>query len=135
MNISSVIRAWHGSLISFEISHPSYMTALRHQRQAQASNTTLYYVDMLEAPLKSLLTKPIDFVFIDAAKAHYRLFLEEILPYCSAHATIICDDVLAFEEKIGDLYTLLDERHLSYEHVASEEGDGLLIIDLSNERS
>lgn len=111
------------------------MTALRHQRQAQASNTTLYYVDLLEAPLESLLTKPIDFVFIDAAKAHYHLFLEKILPYCSAHATIICDDVLAFEDKVGDLYKLLDHHHFSYHHMPSEEGDGLLIIDLSNERS
>ncbi len=111
------------------------MTALRHQRQAKASNTTFYYIDLLEAPLERLLTKPIDFVFIDAAKAHYHLFLEKMLPYCSAHATIICDDVLAFEDKVADLYNLLDKHHLSYNHVASEEGDGLLIIDLSNERS
>jgi len=111
------------------------MTALRHQRLGQATNTTLYYIDLLEAPLELLLTAPIDFVFIDAAKSHYRLFLEKILPYCAKRATIVFDDVLAFEDKVTDLYNLLSERHLSYSHVASEEGDGLLIIDLSNEHS
>ncbi len=107
------------------------MTALRFQWQAQATNTTIYNVDILDAPLDRLIVAPIDFVFVDATKAHYHLFIEKILPYCAPTATIICDDVISFGDKVHGLYDRLARHTFSYEHVAAEEGDGLLIINLS----
>lgn len=40
------------------------------------------------------LTGPFDFVFIDAAKSHYRVFWDKIINDCAEEAVILCDNVL-----------------------------------------
>lgn len=131
LHIASIIDQRNGILKSFEISHPTYMSALRHQRQAHITNAIIYQNDFLGVPLERLITKPLDFVFVDAAKAHYHLFMEKIFPFCSPTATIVCDDVVAFSNKVDPLYARLDQHHLSYEVVEAETGDGLLVIRLT----
>lgn len=46
-------------------------------------------------------TEPFDFVFIDAAKSHYKRFLEAALPLCAKNAVIAADNVL-FKARIAD---------------------------------
>ncbi len=114
------------------------MTALLHQRTGAINNVTLYYADFLEVPIERLLTykdwapNKLDFVFVDGAKAHYHLYLEKILPYCSPHATIVCDDVIAFTQKVDALYQRLDKHNITYSHIPAEQGDWLLLVTLNN---
>ena len=116
--------------MSFEISHPSYMTALWFQYQARAYNMCIYHGDFLSSPLVDLITHPLEFVFIDGAKAHYHLFLEKILPFCAPGAHLICDDVGAFADKVHPLYSVLDKRAISYTQHDTEPGDSILHICL-----
>ncbi len=44
---------------------------------------------------------PFDFVFIDAAKSHYKRFLESALPLCKKETVIISDNVL-FRGRVAD---------------------------------
>ena len=63
--IANTIRPRNGHITSFEISQPSYMTALFHLRQTSLTNQTIYHIDFLQAPLDKLLVHPLDFIFID----------------------------------------------------------------------
>ncbi|MDD6311148.1 MAG: class I SAM-dependent methyltransferase [Firmicutes bacterium] len=38
--------------------------------------------------------EPFDFVFIDAAKSHYKAFWDLAFPLCEDNALIVCDNVL-----------------------------------------
>lgn len=49
-----------------------------------------------------------DFVFIDAAKSHYRTFWDKALPLCSPGAVIVCDNVLMKAMTVSDEY---DPKH------------------------
>ena len=104
------------------------MIAIYHQRLAQIYNTTIYHTDFLNLPIDRLITQQLDMVFIDAMKAHYHLFLERILPYCKPWATIICDDVIAFADKVNPLFVTINEHSLAYKQIKLDDGDGLLVI-------
>lgn len=45
-----------------------------------------------------------DFVFIDAAKSHYRKFWDKALPLCGTRAVIVCDNVLMKAMTASDEY-------------------------------
>lgn len=50
------------------------------------------------------LDKSFDFVFIDAAKSHYRIFWDKALPLCGSKAVIVCDNVLMKAMTVSDEY-------------------------------
>lgn len=105
------------------------MTALYHLQQTRCFNTTLYHGDILSIPLsKIIVEKSLDFVFIDGAKDEYADYLIKVLPYCTHNATIICDDVIKFHEKIVPLYDIIKDNKLLYEIIQLEEDDGILVI-------
>ncbi len=50
------------------------------------------------------LDEPFDFVFIDAAKSHYRAFFDGALSLCRSGSLIICDNVLMKAMTASDEY-------------------------------
>ena len=48
--------------------------------------------------------KPFDFIFIDAAKSHYRDFLDAAFPLCHKGTVIVSDNVLFQGRTVSDLY-------------------------------
>jgi len=127
--IGNTIKSWWWRLVSFEISHPSYMMAIYHFHQAHNFNTRLYHLNILDIDLGKLITpETIDFVFIDGAKQEYADYLEKVLPYCAPHATLICDDVIKFHDKVKPLYEIIKKNHLTYRIIQLEEDDGIGVI-------
>ena len=127
--IASYLQKRNGSLTSFEISHPSYMMACHQLFKWEIFNTKLYHSNFLQTPLEKLIKKTsLDFVFIDGAKREYAPYLKKILPYCKPHATIICDDVIKFHQKIHPIYDILQKHNLTHQIIQLEEDDGILEI-------
>ena len=54
-----------------------------------------------------------DFVFIDAAKSHYRMFWELILPMCADGAIIVCDNILMQGMTASDVFDPKDKHRTS----------------------
>ncbi len=52
-----------------------------------------------------------DFVFIDAAKSHYREYWDKILPFCRAGSLIVCDNVLMRGSVVSEQYDSVPRRH------------------------
>lgn len=50
------------------------------------------------------LEESFDFVFIDAAKSHYRKFWDKAVPLCEPEAVIVCDNVLMKAMTASDEY-------------------------------
>ena len=89
---------------------------------------------------------PFDFVFIDAAKSHYKRFLESALPLCNSKTLIISDNVLfrglvadesydpkgKYKTNIRKMREFLDfiHRDLRFESSVIAVGDGLALTRL-----
>ncbi len=69
-----------------------------------------------------------DFVFIDAMKKEYLDYLLWVLPKCSAHATIVIDDVEKFRDKMENLYEWLDRRNVEYRIVKTDADDSIMML-------
>lgn len=127
--IAHTINTWWWKLISFEISHPSYMMACYKIYQAKLFNTILYHVNFLHTPLDALIEKSsLDFVFIDGTKQEYAWYLEKILPYCKQNTLIICDDIIKFHEKVAPIYQIIQKHNLIHQTIQLENDDGILEI-------
>ncbi len=50
------------------------------------------------------LSETFDFVFIDAAKSHYRRFFDAAASHCTDDALIVCDNVLFKARTVSDAY-------------------------------
>lgn len=64
-------------------------------------------IQVLLGPGQEILDQlcgPYDFVFIDAAKSHYRTFWDKALPLCGLGAVIVCDNVLMKAMTVSDEY-------------------------------
>ena len=89
------------------------------------------------------LTDTFDFVFIDAAKSHYRVFFDEALCLCHKGSVIVCDNVLMKAKTASDEYdpkgkfkTSIRKMREFLEYISSSEavetsifaaGDGLAV--------
>lgn len=122
------VRQRQGHITSFEISHPSYMAAIYHHHLAHITNTTLYHYNATTAPLNKLLHDTYDFIFIDGMKAEYASYLELVLPYTHTESTIICDDVIAYSDKVHPIYEVIEEHKLIAQQHLLEDNDGILLI-------
>lgn len=110
-------------------------------------------INVLEGDISEVLDTlngPYDLVFIDAAKSHYREYLEKCLKLISEDGTIICDNVLidgkvALDETTDKKHaryinrmkefvreTFIDER---FDTTVLPVGDGLMIIRRKDNRN
>lgn len=126
--IWELISQWNGQLASFEISVPSYRIARSQVAASWLTNITLHYGDIMRFPSQQWNGQFFDFVFVDGAKAQYKAYIELIWPHLSPRATLICDDVILYADKIGDIWDTLDALKASYQHISLADGDGILLI-------
>lgn len=126
--IAQSIAARWGQVISYEISHPSYHRARWRRTQQQCWNVQLYHADVLDPMVQIHWHTPFDFVFIDGMKSQYAEYIHTIRPFCSSGATIVCDDVRAYENKMDALWIYLKEHDISYDIFDLSDGDGVLVF-------
>lgn len=89
---------------TIEKDHEVYLKATANvERMGYADRVKIFEGDGEEVirRLADENTELFDFVFIDAAKSHYKRFLEAALPLCSENAVIAADNVL-FKARIAD---------------------------------
>lgn len=118
-------REWH--ITSFEISYPSYITAVVHLDMITVHNHSLYFGNVLTLPLSSLLTSAPDLIFIDAAKSEYLQYLSCLHPYMGEHTSIVCDDVIHYRTKVWNL----EKRYITHwfhtKSIDLDDWDGLIL--------
>ena len=124
-----IINKWGGKLTSFEISYPAYQEGLQNNKEARCYNTISYPHNILHAPIKKLVPKPVDFVFIDGQKSQYGEYLEIIEKISSPNTLIIIDDVIKYHNKLSSLYRYLQKKQINYQILQLEPDDGVMIIE------
>lgn len=117
-----------GQVVSYEISYPTYHRARRRRTQQKCRNLQLYHSDVLNTNVQLSWDKPFDFVFIDGMKSQYADYIHAIRPFCSSGATIVLDDVRAYENKMDALWIYLKEQNIAYEIIDLPDGDGILLF-------
>lgn len=89
---------------TIEKEHEVYLNARANVERMGYSDKVKVFEGDGEEVIRQLAdenTEPFDFVFIDAAKSHYKRFLEAALPLCVKNAVIAADNVL-FKARIAD---------------------------------
>lgn len=87
-----------------EKDHEMYLTATGNvERMGYFDRVRIFEGDgaKVAEALQEQAARPFDIVFIDAAKSHYKRFLEAALPLCAENAVIVADNVL-FKARIAD---------------------------------
>ena len=127
--IANTIKQWWGNLTSFEVAYPSYLEAQYHARQTKTTNVKRYPFDLTKIEdTSNILPKQCDFVFIDAQKSQYWIYMEKIQENLSSENIIVLDDIIKYHTKLTWLYEFLDKNQINYEILNSEEWDGMMII-------
>lgn len=117
----------YGSIVSFEISFPSYHKARLFVQSCHLSNVCLYHIDVVEAPLEKLITQPVDFVFVDGMKSLYTQYFDQWLSLTHSETVFVFDDVGDYHDKIGDLRAHCKDHGWQTHTVATEPWDAVLV--------
>lgn len=107
-------------------------------RQYGLDNIECLYGPFLQCPPTSLqstlgkdLTSPqaFDFIFIDAQKSEYPLYIDYIISNNLIHdkTVIVFDDVIKYQDRMTDLQKTLSHYEFQYEIKQLENDDGVLI--------
>ena len=92
--------AENGTLTTFEISYPQYQEGLTNILNSGQKNIKSYYANFQSIDLHHYINRKLDFVFIDARKSEYHLYLQKVIPFLDNEYLIICDDVIKFKNKL-----------------------------------
>lgn len=122
------IKEWWWKVYSFEISYPAYLEWLNNIRKSCLSNITTYPFDFVKADITKLISKKIEFVFVDGQKSQYANYLEKLENIVSKDTFIVIDDVIKYHNKLDTLYWYLEKKQINYKIENMEEGDGIMII-------
>lgn len=93
-----------GQVYTIEKDHEMYLKAKDNVSRLGYSDKVKIFEGDGEEVIRRLAgenTEPFDFIFIDAAKSHYKRFLEAALLLCTENAVIAADNVL-FKARIAD---------------------------------
>ncbi|MFD2670391.1 O-methyltransferase [Marinicrinis sediminis] len=91
--ISMALACDNSELISLELDEQRAARARHNLAEAGLSDRSQVVIGDAACTLDTLV-EPFDFVFIDAAKGQYPVFLEKALPKCTEGALIVTDNVL-----------------------------------------
>ena len=127
--ISQTISKWWGTLTSFEISYPAYLEALKNIENADCNNVVLYPFDINEVSLEKFFSQKFDAAFIDAQKSQYWDYLQKIRSHLAPENTLLLDDVIKYQNKLGQLYQLLKKKQINYKIFDTEPWDGVMLIE------
>ena len=129
IRIAQLISQRGGRIASFEISYPAYLEGLKNVQKRGARNAVLYPFDFNEIRLETFFSEYFDFVFVDAHKSDYGVYLQKIQGYLNTENTIILDDVIKYQNKLSWLYSFLQKNQENYEIFPMEEGDGVMMLE------
>ena len=127
--ISQTISKWWGTLASFEISYPAYLEALKNLENAGCNNVILYSFDINEIVLEKFFSQKFDAAFIDAQKSQYGDYLQKIRSHLVPENTLLLDDVIKYQNKLGKLYQFIEKMQINYKIFDTEPGDGVMLIE------
>jgi len=121
------VEKWGGVITSLEFSQAAYEMASENFEKFWVTNTIRHYFwDARD--IIPLLDETYDFIFIDGLKkaslSFLKLVWDKALPWC----VIVIDDVIKFRHKMQDLYTYLDNSHMSYKIIQIDDDDGIMVI-------
>ncbi len=125
---NTVAQRW-GQVFSFEISYPGYVGWLKHIRQSWLWNITSYPWDVRSVPIKKLLPKKMDFIFIDGQKSQYTEYMEIVENLTTDTTLIVLDDVIKYHNKLDTLYGFLEKKQIDYKVHPLEDDDGIMVIE------
>lgn len=117
-----------GKLISFDFSRPQFEMAVSNIEELGLTS----FVDLrfgnalLEIPK---LTEQFDFVFVDGMKREYDEYFSLLLPFLSAHAILVFDNIEKFPEKTASfMNTIQSQNDFTCTVVPVSSEDSLLIL-------
>ena len=130
-----------------------YDIAKKNIKLFNKENQIVQFLDDGEAAIDTIREKGIkdfDFVFIDAAKSHYKRFLDAILPLCKDGTIIVSDNILFKGKTVSDEYDVNNKYKTSIrkmreyiDYICSNSaldttinsvGDGVAISIIKNKR-
>ena len=127
--IANTIKQWWWIVYSFEISYPSYLEGIQNIWKYGLKNLIVYPFDFQNTDITKLITKPVDFAFIDWQKSQYANYLINIHDILSTKSTIVLDDVIKFKSKMSSLYEYLEKNQIIYDKFEMEKWDGIIVIN------
>jgi len=126
--IANIIKEWDGIIYSSEISYTSYAEWTNNIKQSWLTNIIVYPFDITKVNLKKLVSKEIDFAFIDWQKNQYASYLIKIQNILGSNWVIVLDDVIKYRNKLSLLYWYLEKKQINYKIIKTEPGDGIITI-------
>lgn len=127
--MGEILKDWGGKITSFEVSYPAYQEGLHNAKQADCYNIISYPYDIRQTPIKKLVPKLVDFVFVDGQKSQYGDYMEIIEKITSPHTVIVIDDVIKYHNKLSSLYGYLQKKQMNYKILQLDPDDGVMIIN------
>lgn len=121
-----------GQVTSYEISYPHYKEALYHQAQSTLTNLLLIHADISQISLQSFVFEPYDFVFIDARKAQYGIYLERVWGMLAGKCSLVLDDAIKYANKLSSVYTFFSKNQVFHETLQLEPDDGVILITMKS---
>jgi len=116
---------WHIDTIEF--SQNSYDRASENIWNAWLSDSiTQHFGNALD--LIGKMNKNYDFIFIDGMKRRTKDFFELSYPLLNTWGVMIIDDVILYEEKMKNLYDILDKKNIVYNIIPIDVHDGVIMI-------
>ncbi|MFZ2151357.1 MAG: class I SAM-dependent methyltransferase [Candidatus Absconditicoccaceae bacterium] len=126
--IANIVKERDGIVYSSEISYTAYTAGINNIKQSGLTNIVLYPFDVNKVDLRKLISKEIDFAFIDGQKNQYASYLMKIQNILRSNGIIVLDDVIKYHNKLSLLYGYLQKKQIDYKIVKTEPGDGIMII-------
>lgn len=127
--IADIIKERDWIVYSFEISHPTYTSWINNIKQTWLTNIVLYPFDVNKVNLRKLISKDIDFAFIDWQKNQYASYLMKIQSILRSNGVIVLDDVIKYHNKLSLLYWYLEKKQINYKTFKTEPGDWVMLIE------
>jgi len=127
--IANIIKQRDGIVYSYEISYPAYLKWIDNIKQSWMNNIVLYPFDVNKVDLRKLVSKDIDWAFIDWQKRQYANYLMKIQNILRTNGTIILDDVIKYRNKLDWLYWYLKKKQIDYNILETELEDWIMIIN------
>lgn len=126
--LADAVEPFHGKIISYEISEPSYLEALENFKKAGVETS----IELHHADANELLEKevePFDVIFIDGWKKQYHLFWAIAKKLLAPNGLVIVDDVIKFKHKTAEFDAAIEqEEDFEYCVMPVDGDDGIMLI-------
>lgn len=120
-----------GDITTIEYAWNAHIEAVEHFKNCKVKNIYAIWWDAKEV-IPKLADGFFDFVYIDAMKREYLEYLIVSIPKMTPDALIVIDDVEKFADKMGNLYTWLDQHEVAYRLEKTDTDDSIMIIERAN---